>query len=616
MGKERSVAAHVRYARHIWLVWTAALLSVLPQLKTHGEEMPEEILIEEGNCGPDARYRGYDTDGDGTADKLVVSGSGLVWDWSIQKHLWRGDAGELDARTVVIEEGITQIGACENPQVQPQGAFWGLTNLTSVTIPDGVTVIGERTFMYCTSLTEITIPDSVERIKFQAFEDCRSLAHVKLPGGLGAIDDGTFRCCDSLKSIEIPGSVTSIGNNAFDASGLTQVTLPGSVISIGRAAFFDCLDLKDITIWNSTAAIGTGEFDPGFGGRRADPYHGTYLDKLFDHVNGVTIRGYAGSTAQRYVEETTDNPDWLAFEALKSNWEGGYWYEDGVRQGVRYLEDGTRDPSYRGKEIFDPETNAWYWLDNDQDGAVARSKDVYQESAAGEWAECADGTGKWVRYDAEGHMVKGWDENWAGQFYFDLQYGTMAKGYATIGNMEYYFNMQTGVLESSRRVPKYGFAEVDGRTVFFRDYKRRGYSAHNKEWRGEEVTFGGPHFWLDNMNDGELAVSKDIWQPVTGEGIEVHPDPAEGQWNRYDSQGMRMSGWVAGTGEDAVKLGYTLWNGTYVEYVDPFEMAGGKDLYFFDTQTGAMAKGDVVLCTPQGEAVYHFDEVTGILDMP
>lgn len=60
-----------------------------------------------------------------------------------------------------------------------------------------------------------------------------------------------------------------------------------------------------------------------------------------------------------------------------------YWYEDGVRQGVKYNADGTLDESYRGKEIYDPVTDAWYWLDNVQNGAVAVSKDVYQESDAG-----------------------------------------------------------------------------------------------------------------------------------------------------------------------------------------------------------------------------------------
>ena len=119
-----------------------------------------------------------------------------------------------------------------------------------------------------------------------------------------------------------------------------------------------------------------------------------------------------------------------------------YWYEDGIKQGT----DG------RGKEIYDPSTGGWYWLDAVQGGAPAKSKDVYQESTAGQWGAVLneDGTrsGKWVRYDADGHMIKGWDSTADGTYYFDTVYGTMARGYASIEGTEYYFNLSTGVLES------------------------------------------------------------------------------------------------------------------------------------------------------------------------
>lgn len=139
-----------------------------------------------------------------------------------------------------------------------------------------------------------------------------------------------------------------------------------------------------------------------------------------------------------------------------------YWYENGVRQGY--------DPdneSYRGKEIYDPESNAWYWLDNVDQGKKAVSKDVYQESSAGEWGDRTDENGnkvgKWVRYDAQGHMVKGWcqgsgesakvisspsdAEAGAAVYYFDPIYGTMAKGTAVINGITYNFNQYTGVME-------------------------------------------------------------------------------------------------------------------------------------------------------------------------
>ena len=121
-----------------------------------------------------------------------------------------------------------------------------------------------------------------------------------------------------------------------------------------------------------------------------------------------------------------------------------YWYEAGKRQGY-----DPNNAAYRGKEIYDPASGAWYWLDNVQQGAKTVSKDVYQESEAGDWAENADGTGKWVRYDANGHMVKGWDTNNDGTYYFDQVYGTMAKGIVTIDGNLYLFNVDTGVMQAS-----------------------------------------------------------------------------------------------------------------------------------------------------------------------
>lgn len=70
----------------------------------------------------------------------------------------------------------------------------------------------------------------------------------------------------------------------------------------------------------------------------------------------------------------------------------------------------------RSKEFWDPSTEAWYWAD--ADGTIARNKDVYLRSNGG----------KWVRYDENGHMVKGEDYRYGAWYYFDYQTGAMAKG--------------------------------------------------------------------------------------------------------------------------------------------------------------------------------------------
>ena len=77
---------------------------------------------------------------------------------------------ESDITEITIPEGVTSIGG---------SAFYGCSNLTSVTIPDSVTSIGDRAFYNCSSLTSITIPDSVTSIGKMAFYGC-SLKKVQI----------------------------------------------------------------------------------------------------------------------------------------------------------------------------------------------------------------------------------------------------------------------------------------------------------------------------------------------------------------------------------------------------------------------------------------------------
>ena len=133
---------------------------------------------------------------------------------------------------------------------------------TSYTIPNSVTSIGKRAFIYCSSLTSITIPDSVTSIGEDAFWGCAGLTSITIPNSVTSIGDDAFKDCTGLKSITIGNSVTSIGGGAFyNCTGLTSITIPNSVTSIGYAAFFDCTGLTSIIIPNSVTSIGNLTFN-------------------------------------------------------------------------------------------------------------------------------------------------------------------------------------------------------------------------------------------------------------------------------------------------------------------------------------------------------------------
>jgi hypothetical protein len=98
-------------------------------------------------------------------------------------------------------------------------------NLTSVTLGNSVTSIGDDAFLDCTSLTSVTIPNSVTSIGTYAFLGCNALQTITIPNSVTSIGTYVFLGCNALQTITIPNSVTSIGTYAFLDSGLTTVII-------------------------------------------------------------------------------------------------------------------------------------------------------------------------------------------------------------------------------------------------------------------------------------------------------------------------------------------------------------------------------------------------------
>lgn len=134
-------------------------------------------------------------------------------------------------------------------------------------------------------------------------------------------------------------------------------------------------------------------------------------------------------TSTGKVDGISGNVDMNAF-GNKAYVNGGHWV---TKNGQKYWRDSDGSLA-RSKEIYDPESNAWYWIDSD--GTMAHDKDVYLRSNGG----------KWVRYDSNGHMIKGEDFRYGVWYNFDFTTGAMSKGmtYLSNGNKWVYYDMVTG----------------------------------------------------------------------------------------------------------------------------------------------------------------------------
>lgn len=133
------------------------------------------------------------------------------------------------------------------------------SGLTSVTIPNSVTKIGNSAFSGCSALTSVTIGNSVTSIGDHSFSRCDKLTSITIPNSVTSIGYGAFRYCSELTSITIPNKVTSIGHSTFsDCRGLSSVTIGSSVTSIDDYAFDNCNNLTELTIKDGIEPLSLG----------------------------------------------------------------------------------------------------------------------------------------------------------------------------------------------------------------------------------------------------------------------------------------------------------------------------------------------------------------------
>jgi hypothetical protein len=179
-----------------------------------------------------SRYQIQYTTTDGQILKLRQTDFERYFGANVLSNNYYGSYGIIE-----FDDEITAIG----------GAFWGLSKLETIILPNSVTSITAGAFRDCKGLTSIIIPDGVTTIYHTTFKNCTSLESVCLGNGVTEIGISAFEFCRSLKSVTIPDTVTFIGYDAFlECYNLETVTLGSGVTEIGSGAFQYCKSLKSI----------------------------------------------------------------------------------------------------------------------------------------------------------------------------------------------------------------------------------------------------------------------------------------------------------------------------------------------------------------------------------
>jgi hypothetical protein len=295
------------------------------------------------NCGPAGSPSVIATLSDGT---LTVFGSGDMEDYSGATP-W--DSYRTQIRTVVIEEGVTLIGNV---------AFSGCSNLNEVAISNSVVWIGTGAFSYCTSLYGISIPGSVTALGGDAFSGCSNLEDVEMNEGLKYINPNAFKDCSSLTSVTLPASVTSIEDYAFSGcTGLMEIeNLQPAPQTINSNVF------SGLTLGNLTLIVPTGT---------ATLYEAAAVWEDFGTIVDGVFESYLQPQAGTYrIYPVTNSNSYLAADA--DNFLGSYNNQAPADGNATFYTEATGDGQYvlavnhektaqylRGRFLFDATDLAW-----------------------------------------------------------------------------------------------------------------------------------------------------------------------------------------------------------------------------------------------------------------
>ena len=214
--------------------------------------------------------------------------------------------------SVVIPESVTYEGKTYTVTEIGANAFEYNIFLTTVRMPNTITVIDDRAFYY-TSLRSITFSTNLKQIGDAAFNDTE-LEIVSLPEGLESIGNNAFEGPREskrlIKKVYMPNSVTYLGVRAFEGQRyMVEIALSENISEIPERAFYSCESLTSIELSNNVRKIG----DEAFGGSGIEEitfpssvreigeyaFRNTNVEHIVLHDNIVNVGNFAFYQCER-----------------------------------------------------------------------------------------------------------------------------------------------------------------------------------------------------------------------------------------------------------------------------------------------------------------------------
>lgn len=204
----------------------------------------EASEVEENACGTSLTW--FYEDG-----VLTIEGIGSMYNYDdIDFAPWYDYREEISY--VSLPDGLYLVG---------DFAFYNCTNLKSVTLPDTVVSIGEKSFMDCTELVVFNTGSSVMSIGESAFDSCVNLKSISLPSSLKYIAYKAFYRCESLVSITVPSSVNIMGETVFAyCDNLIQANIQANITELPTWTFYGCYALTTVTLSDTITSAGVNCF--------------------------------------------------------------------------------------------------------------------------------------------------------------------------------------------------------------------------------------------------------------------------------------------------------------------------------------------------------------------